>query len=114
MAQGPSGPRPGGAGWLLRRAFYKKDSDPNEAVRPTYWLTPKPDPASDVKNEVRPALRSMASYMMADSEFGNQPFSWRNAPELRSTTRRALGSPMARSEANCVMVRDTVSIVSPR
>ena len=44
----------------------------------------------------------------------DQAFNWRNAPELRNTIRRELGSPMACSETNCVMVRDTVSIVSPR
>ena len=50
----------------------------------------------------------------AESEFDDQAFSWRNAPELRSTIRRELGNPMACSDTNCVMVRDTVSIVSPR
>jgi hypothetical protein len=38
----------------------------------------------------------------------------RMALRLRSTMRRELGSAMVRSHASCVMVRETVSMVSPR
>ena len=68
---------------------------------------------------VRSAVRSVALFMDGLLTGGrrmhdDQAFNWRSAPELRNTMRRALGSPMACSDANCVMVRDTVSIVSPR
>jgi hypothetical protein len=68
---------------------------------------------------VRSAVRRLALFMDVSSRAerrmrDDQAFNWRNALELRNTIRRALGSPMARSDANCVMVRDTVSIVSPR
>src|SRR5260370_9047403 len=65
------------------------------------------------------AVRSVALFMDGSSRAerrmrDDQAFNWRNAPELRSTIRRELGSPMACSDTNSVMVRDTVSIVSPR
>ena len=64
-------------------------------------------------------LRSVALFIDRSSRAerrmrDDQEFNWRNALELRNTIRRALGSPMACSDANCVIVRDTVSIVSPR
>jgi hypothetical protein len=38
----------------------------------------------------------------------------RNTLRLRSTMRRVLGNPMVCSDTSCVMVWETVSIVSPR
>jgi hypothetical protein len=43
-----------------------------------------------------------------------QEFSSHKTRRLRSTMRRELGSPMVRSDTSCVMVRETVSMVSPR
>jgi hypothetical protein len=59
-------------------------------------------------------MNRMAGLSVGVTMIHDQAFSWRKALELRNTIRRELGNPMAYSDTNCVMVRDRVSIVSPR
>ncbi len=64
-------------------------------VRVLHQVTPSQSPVGPVRPSV-------------------QEFISRSALRLRNTIRRELGIPMARSDVSCVMVRETVSMVSPR